>query len=368
VAQLLQQKTSDTPVFCLLPNNIRAAAARFRAGFPGEVMYAVKANPDRDVLTWLTQAGIAAFDTASLGEIELARSVKTESHCAYNHPIKPRGSLVQAYRRWGIRDFVVDHRSELEKLFEELGHELVVQVRVAMPNPKARVSFNEKFGASPEEASALLRAVRQRGAAAALTMHVGWQSTDPESFAAGVRLLAEIAAKADVQPQYLNVGGGFPSLLMPTDLCIEDFFTAIAQARASLAGLRGVPLRCEPGSALVSDGGAVVTQVLLVKEEAVYLNDGIYGAMAELLHSKMQPPTQVFSSDGSPRVGPLRSFRIFGPTCDSFDVSPAPFELPSDIREGDWLCLASMGAYSLPLITDFNGLGAHEFVTMDELT
>jgi ornithine decarboxylase len=367
VAQLLSQKTSDTPVFCLLPGNIRAAVERFRAGFPGEVMYAVKANPDREVLTWLTQAGIAAFDTASLNEIELARSVNADAHCAYNHPVKPRASLSQAYRRWGIRDFVVDHAAELEKLLHELGHDLVVQVRVAMPNPKARVSFNEKFGASPQAAVALLRAIRQRGAAAALTMHVGWQSTDPQSFAAGVHLLAGIAAEAEVRPQYLNVGGGFPSLLMPPDLRIEDFFAAIRQAQAAAPMLRGVPLRCEPGSALVTNGGAVLAQVLLVKEEAVYLNDGIYGAMAELLHSRMQPPTEVFSCDGTPRQRSRRAFRVFGPTCDSFDVSPAPFDLPADIREGDWLCLASMGAYSLPLITDFNGLGAHEFVVVDEL-
>jgi ornithine decarboxylase len=367
VSQLLKQKTSDTPVFCLLPRHIRAAVERFCAGFPGEVMYAVKANPDRQVLGWLVEAGIRAFDTASLTEIELAREARADAHCAYNHPVKPRAALAQAYRRWGIRDYVVDHRGELEKVFQELGHELTVQVRVAMPNNKARVSFNEKFGASPQEAVGLLRAVRQRGAAAALTMHIGWQSTDPQSFAAGVRLLAGIAAEANVQPEYLNVGGGFPTLLMPAELHIEDFFAAIRVARESEPGIRHIPLRCEPGSALVTEGGAVLAQVLLVKEEALYLNDGIYGAMAELLHSRMQPPTRVFSRAGEPRHGALRRFRVFGPTCDSFDVSPAPFEVPADICEGDWLCLASMGAYSMPLITDFNGLGAHEFAILDEL-
>ena len=367
VSQLLKHKTSDTPVFCLLPGQIRAAVARFRAGFPGEVMYAVKANPDRQVLDWLIEAGIQGFDTASLGEIELVRSAKADAHCAYNHPVKPRGALAQAYRHWGIRDYVVDHHAELEKLIQELGHELTVQVRVAMPNSTARVSFNEKFGAEPRDAIALLRAVQQHGAGAALTMHIGWQSIDPQSFAAGVRVLAGIAAEARVQPQYLNVGGGFPTLLMPPALCIEDFFAAIRVARDQEANVCHTPLRCEPGSALVTNGGAVLTQVLLVKEGALYLNDGIYGAMAELLHSRMQPPTEVFTHDGEPRHGPSRRFRVFGPTCDSFDVSPAPFDVPAGIREGDWLCLASMGAYSMPLITNFNGLGAHEFAILDEL-
>ena len=365
VSQLLRQKTDDLPVFCFLPHRIQAAAQRFRAGFPGKVLYAVKANPDRDVLGWLAQAGIDAFDTASIPEITLARSVVSNAHCAYNHPIKPRASLIAAYRDWGIRDFVVDHAAELQKLFQELDSDIVVQVRVATPNSKARVSFNEKFGASPTEAASLLRAVQKHGAIPALTMHVGWQTVDPQAFGAAVRLLANVAAEAGVRPCYLNVGGGFPSLLMPSHLRIEDFFEAISSAHASEAALTGVPLRCEPGSALVTTGGGVLTQVLLIKEQSMYLNDGIYGALAELLHSKVQPPTHVYARDGERRSGALRSFRTFGPTCDSFDASPVPFEVPASTREGDWLYLESMGAYSAPLITDFNGLGAHDFAILD---
>jgi ornithine decarboxylase len=365
VTKLLRQKTDDLPVLCLIPHRIQAATQRFRAGFPGKVMYAVKANPDRDVLGWIAQAGIDAFDTASIPEIALARSVVSSAHCAYNHPVKPRASLVTAYKDWGVRDFVVDHAAELQKLFQELDSDIVVQVRVVTPNSKARVSFNEKFGASPAEAASLLRAVKERGAIPALTMHVGWQTVDPQAFAAAIHLLATVAAEAGVRPHYLNVGGGFPSLLMPSHLRIEDFFEAIGSAHASEAVLTGVPLRCEPGSAIVTSGGGVLTQVLLVKEQSIYLNDGIYGALAELLHSKLQPPTRVYTRDGEERTGARRSFRTFGPTCDSYDASPVPFEVPATIREGDWLYLGSMGAYSAPLITDFNGLGAHDFATLD---
>jgi ornithine decarboxylase len=91
------------------------------------------------------------------------------------------------------------------------------------------------------------------------------------------------------------------------------------------------------------------------------LNDGIYGALAELIHSKLQPPTRVLTRDGEERTGPTRRYRVFGPTCDGFDESPAPFELPIGTCEQDWLLLEEMGAYSAALITNFNGLGEHEF-------
>jgi ornithine decarboxylase len=62
----------------------------------------------------------------------------------------------------------------------------------------------------------------------------------------------------------------------------------------------------------------------------------------------------------------LRPYTVFGPTCDSYDTIPVPFELPAALREGDWLQLGMMGAYSSALITDFNGLGAHEFAVIGD--
>ncbi len=364
VAELLRHKRTELPVFCYFPARIREDCAAFCRGFPGEVYYAVKANPDPQVLQWVVAGGVQAFDVASLAEIEGVHRVLPGARCAYNHPVKQRRSLGIAYQQWAIRDFVVDHRLELQKVLEETGRDIVVQVRVAAPNEAAAVSFNAKFGATAEEAVSLLHTLKGLKVRAALTMHLGWQTTDPSAYQRGIRLLGQLARAADVRLEYLNVGGGFPSILMPEQLTIADFFTAIRQAADEEFGRSAMPLHCEPGSALVTRGGAVLTQVLLVKEDGLYLNDGVYGAMAELIHSRIQPPTRVLGPDGVPRTGPLRRLRTFGPTCDSFDTSP-DFQVPADTREGDWLFLESMGAYSAPLITDFNGLGAHEFAILD---
>ena len=366
VAQLLARKRTDTPVFCFYPQRFRAAARKFVAHFPGEVLYAVKANPHPLVLQWLSEGGIRAFDTASLAEIALVRGILPGAHCSYNHPVKPRPAILAAWRDLGIRDFVIDHPAELDKLLEVAGAGIVVQVRVAAQNPHATISFNSKFGASPQQAVTLLRAIQQRGATPALCTHLGYQTTDPEAYAQGLRLLVEVAATAGVRPSYINIGGGFPSLLLPAGQRLEDYFVAIGQARRELAGIADLPLKCEPGSALSHPGGVVLTQVVLVKEAAVHINDGVYGAMAEMIHSKTQPPTRVIAAAGVERCAALRPYTLFGPTCDSYDVMPAPFLLPESIREGDWLVLEMMGAYSNVLISDFNGLGAHEFAIIGD--
>jgi ornithine decarboxylase len=367
-SSLLRHKTTDTPVFCFHPQRLRDAARRFAAGFPGDVLYAVKANPHPAVLGWLVEGGIRGFDTASLAEMELARRVLPGAHCSYNHPVKPRHAIAAAWRDHGIREFVVDHARELDKLRDLAGPEMIIQVRVAAPNPHATISFNAKFGASPEQAVELLRRVVALGATPAVSTHIGYQTTDPQAFAAALQLIATVVTAAGVNPAYINLGGGFPSVLMPAGLTLEDFFAAIDGARATTAALAGVPLRCEPGSALAHPGGGVLTQVLLVRDDAVFVNSGVYGALAELIHTKIQPPLRVLTSQGDLREGELRPYTVFGPTCDSYDAIPVPFRLPLTVREGDWLELGMMGAYSNILITDFNGLGEHEYAVLGEVS
>jgi len=367
-SSLLRHKTTDTPVFCFHPQRLRDAARRFAAGFPGDVLYAVKANPHPAVLGWLVEGGIRGFDTASLAEMELARRVLPGAHCSYNHPVKPRHAIAAAWRDHGIREFVVDHARELDKLRDLAGPEMIIQVRVAAPNPHATISFNAKFGASPEQAVELLRRVVALGATPAVSTHIGYQTTDPQAFAAALQLIATVVTAAGVNPAYINLGGGFPSVLMPAGLALEDFFAAIDGARATTAALAGVPLRCEPGSALAHPGGGVLTQVLLVRDDAVFVNSGVYGALAELIHTKIQPPLRVLTSQGDLREGELRPYTVFGPTCDSYDAIPVPFRLPLTVREGDWLELGMMGAYSNILITDFNGLGEHEYAVLGEVS
>jgi len=366
VEDLLRDKTTDAPVFCVHPQAVRATARGIVERFPGTVLYAVKANPDPNIVRWIVEGGVTAFDTASIREIELCRGVLPGAHCSFNHPVKPRPAIVAAYRDFGVRDFVVDHIAELDKLIDEVGSDLIVQVRVAAPNPSATISFNAKFGATPQDASVLLRAVRERGATAAISTHVGYQTLGPEAFAHALQIIGAVVDAAGVQPSYVNLGGGFPSVLMPAGLDLDDFFGTIIRVHRGDARLRDTPLRCEPGSALAHPGGGVLTQVLLVKSDGVYINDGVYGAMAELLHTKIQPPTRVLTPAGTPRTGTLRPYTVFGPTCDSFDTIPAPFALPDTIREGDWIYLGMMGAYSQILITDFNGVGEHEYAVIDD--
>ena len=70
VGSLLRTECPKHPVYCIFPHVVQDTAREFLKGFPGRVLYAVKANSDPTVLSLLTDAGVRHFDCASLPEIE----------------------------------------------------------------------------------------------------------------------------------------------------------------------------------------------------------------------------------------------------------------------------------------------------------
>src|SRR5262245_30923376 len=73
------------PLLCLRPAVIAGAARRFVDNFPGEVLYAVKCNPEPRVLRMLWAAGIRHFDCASFAEVELVRKLFPSAEIHFMH-------------------------------------------------------------------------------------------------------------------------------------------------------------------------------------------------------------------------------------------------------------------------------------------
>jgi ornithine decarboxylase len=136
----------------------------------------------------------------------------------------------------------------------------------------------------------------------------------------------------------------------------EAFFETIRAAKRDFA--IDVPLLAEPGRALAAEGCSVLAQVQLRKGDDLYINDGVYGCLAEIQLGELKPPVRAIAhpaGKGLRLAGPKRTFRIFGQTVDCLDVFKVHFELPEEIGEGDWIEFGRMGAYSIGMQTAFNG-------------
>jgi ornithine decarboxylase len=351
------------PVYCLRPATIAATARRFLRAFPGEVLYAVKCNPEPTVLRAVWAGGVRHFDCASPAEIALVRTMFPRAAIHFMHPVKARPAIREAWFRHGVRDFVLDTAEELAKTLEETeggknggAAALGLFVRLALPKGGAMYDLSGKFGAPLAEAAALLRAARPHAARLGLHFHVGSQCLDPASYGRALVLAGEAIREAGVPVEVLDIGGGFPvSYPDVTPPPFGAFVKEIAAGFQALGLPEGTQLWAEPGRALVAGGASVVVQVQLRRGDALYINDGVYGSLSDAGAPGFRFPARLIRPGGA--SGPVveRGFELFGPTCDSADRMRGPFLLPEDVREGDWIEIGQLGAYGTALRTAFNG-------------
>ena len=365
----LRSQTPDHPVLFFAPAVLQATARRFLQGFPGLVTYAVKSNPDEMVIQNLDAAGIKGYDVASIHEIELIGRLAPGAAMHYNNPVRSRAEIARAVEL-GVRSFSVDSRSELQKLAELVPAEgTEIAVRFKLPVDGAAYNFGAKFGATAELATALLAEVAAMGFTASLTFHPGTQCTDPMAWDAYIRTAATIAEKAGVSIARLNVGGGFPShRLAEVAPALEPIFALIDRVTGEAFGAKRPALVCEPGRGLVAESFSLATRVRALRDEThLFLNDGVYGGLAELPLIGIIDRVEVMDATGQPRQAAGVARIVFGPTCDSVDRLPGELMLPGDIAEGDYVVFHGLGAYSTATNTRFNGFGEMEIATVMSL-
>jgi ornithine decarboxylase len=365
---LIEALRPDYPIFCIRPAVIAAAATNFRQRFPGKVLYAVKCNPHPLVLDALRSGGIQCYDVASSEEIALVRSRHENSSIYFMHPVKRRSSIREAWGRFGVLHFAIDHADELDKVVEETnGEALTIIVRIKTAGcASSFYDFSDKFGAEVEEAAALLRTVAGLGCRVGLGFHVGSQCLDPEAFSRALSRAGEVIARAGLRPDCIDVGGGFPASYLDIEAPpLERFVEAIEAGLERIGAGPGTELLAEPGRALVAAGCSLLTQIQLRKGDRLFLNDGIFGCLSEQIDCDYRLPTAVYRSSGS-FSSTLKPFRLFGPTCDAVDGLASPWQLPEDIGAGDWLEIKSLGAYSIAAASGFNGFGVAACAELDD--
>jgi ornithine decarboxylase len=360
---LVRERSPERPVALVRPDAVAVAGRWFQENFKGDVFYAVKANPSPWVIETLAKCGATAFDVASQAEIELVRAHAPCARLAFMHPVKSRAAIAAAYFDHGVRTFAFDAADELDKILEVTGgaKDLNLIVRLAVEAPGAAYSLAGKFGVDSHDAPALLLAARRAtDDLMGVTFHVGSQCMRPSAFQAAMAQASRALVRAGVFADVVDVGGGFPSVypgMTPPGL--SEYVAAIDRGFSEMMVHETTELWCEPGRALAAEGSSLLARVDLRKGDALYLNEGAYGALFDAAHNRWPFPTRLIRADGD-GASMLRPFRFFGPTCDSADAMAGPYWLPEDVREGDYVEIGMLGAYGVAMSSRFNGFGEVE--------
>jgi len=370
----LRQALHDTGIdafYAFDPARLREATSRFVQAFPGQVLYAVKANPMPAVIATVQAAGVHGYDVASIGEVLRVRAGVPDARCCLMNPVKSRRDIQSAWQELGVREFALDCEAELDKLLDVLparDDSVGVHLRFQPGAADAVYDLGSKFGAATAEAARLLRLIAAHTAwRTGLAFHPGSQTLSVEPYLGGLQTAQRLIEETGVAVATLDIGGGFPGRydnmpLPPATAMLEP----IAQAVAASPTLWRLQLVAEPGRALVHDCLSLFARVVLRKGDAVYCGAGIFSGLLPA-QQFFQLPVRCWR--GGVRWAPdaeARDCVVFGPTCDSNDRLAFAYRLPAALQEGDWIEFRHVGAYSESVRCAFNGFSVDHLVTVSD--
>ena len=363
----LQQlaETHATPLFVIDHDEIRSNYAIFKNNLPRvQAYYAVKANPDPEIVKTLFEAG-ASFDISSIAEFETVfENIKGRSeqeqhewiwkNIIYANPIKAEETLRALNKYKPLVTF--DNREEIFKI-KECAPDAGVVLRLRVSNAGAMVELSSKFGAAHDEALELIFEAIDAGLhVEGLSFHVGSQTTNFENYMQAINMAAlifkEVAERGYDKMNLLDIGGGFPA---PYDESVKPFSELAKRINNELDRLfpTGVDIVAEPGRFIAATAGTAVSKIIgkAVRHGKLcyYINDGVYHTFSGVIFDHCQYHFDAF------KTGPTQICTVFGPTCDGLDVISMTEELPSDLARGDLLTSKNIGAYSNATSTYFNG-------------
>ena len=370
VENLINQLKPEKPVYCIRRHSVTTASKFFQKNFPGKILYAVKTNPHPVIIQTLIDSGINQFDVASIEEIKQIKKFSNTAKCSYMHTVKSPESIKEAYFKYDIRTFSLDTKEELIKIIKNTNNakDLELFVRVAVSNEHAEIDLSKKFGALNSESIGLLRLAKQYAQRVGLSFHVGSQCMHPISYAKGITEIGNIIKKTKIIPDYINVGGGFPTIY--PDLISQNLIEYFNEIKKSLENLKleKMPqIICEPGRALVAESGSTIVRINLRKKQKLYINDGTYGTLFDAGTPNIVFPAKMIKETSNKIISKkLTAFDFFGPTCDSMDYMKGPFLLPNNIKENDYIELGQLGAYGLTFRTQFNGFYSDEVYEVED--
>jgi ornithine decarboxylase len=317
-----------------------------------KVFYAVKANPDVEVLRFLNSLG-TGFEIASEGELQILASLGDEpERIITSNPIKTFKFLEQAVD-YGVNYFAYDSMVEVEKL-AKYAPGCNVYVRLSVPNEGSEWPLSKKFGVELDAASELLVYAKGKGLnPVGITFHVGSQCNNIYNWNTAVdkaRDLWENAEQNGIKLRMLNIGGGYPIRYTKNVVDVETIEKKVNKVIYQKFP-EDIDIFIEPGRAVVGDAGIFVSTVIgkamRGDENWLYIDVGVFNGLMESVGGIKY--TYVVGSRNEPKT-----WTISGPSCDSFDVIDKEVELPEP-EVGNRILILSSGAYTISYASEFNG-------------
>jgi ornithine decarboxylase len=356
VLRYLDREKIETPFLLIDSDTVKEKVSLIgRYIKNSKVFYAVKANPEREILKFLNDLNLG-FEISSEGELEILASLGVEpGRIISSNPVKSLKFLSLA-SSYGINYFSYDSEDEIEKL-SKYAPFCNAYVRLSVPNEGSEWPLSKKFGVELDEAASLLSAAKEKGLnPVGVTFHVGSQCTNVYNWHIALdkaRALWSKAEKNGIKLTLLNIGGGYPINYTKHVISIDAIEK---QANSLIYDMfpKNVEIHIEPGRAVVGDAGVLITTVIgkasRSDEDWLYIDVGVFNGLMESVGGIKYS----YIVESYKHARSKKRWTLAGPSCDSFDVIDKNVALPEP-NIGNLILILSSGAYTISYASEFNG-------------
>jgi diaminopimelate decarboxylase len=360
-------RAACTPCYVYSSRSILDAYRAYDSAFgdvPHMICYAVKANSTLAVLSLLARAG-AGFDIVSGGELyRVLQAGGDPSRVVFSGVGKTPDEIEFALRN-GICNFNCESEAELveiDAIAEKLGLIARFSLRVnpdvdAATHPYISTGLRDhKFGVDIDRAEHLYKQARRLKhlRAAGVSCHIGSQILDfsPILEAAGkVLALIERLQEAGHAIDHVDLGGGLGIAYQAADRApgIRDFIGQLSDR----IGRDGLTVMVEPGRSIVGPAGVLLTRVLYRKTTPAKEFVVVDAAMNDLIRPSLYRSHHDILPLHQPDIGDAIVADVVGPVCETGDFLARDREL-ADVQPGEYLAIASAGAYGFVQASNYN--------------
>ena len=363
--------------------------------------YAVKCNPDPNLVKQLCKFPSIGFDCATISEMSMVLQESVDpSRIIYSNPSRQLNHLAYAAKH-GIKLMSFDSETELLKIHKLIPDAQLV-LRIAVKEMGSTYSFKDKYGVNLADAKKLMHICKSLGMSmAGLCFHVGCSANNPKAYHYAIkdckRLFTYAKEELDCELHFLDLGGGYsscfegspPELGLPFERAassissaLEKFFPLDEHSGGKLQ------IIAEPGRYFSQSVYSFCVSVFNKKKYSgseqimstdtnlncdrilYYINQGYYSGFSCLFWDQKVPLPDVLYIKGkfinfSENLPGSVNSTVWGPTCDGADCVFPKIQLP-EMELDDWMIWNNIGAYSSSIVTTFNGFCPAEIIWLEK--
>jgi len=326
----------------------------------GKIFYALKANYNPHILSYLKDAGINGVDTVSKFEIMLAQKCGFKGHeiifTGNNSEMSEldyavsQGILVNIGSIWELERFAPRHPgSKISLRFNpDTGAGETKQVVTGGKKSKFGIATSELETAKKFAEKYNLKII-------GIHSHIGSGFYKVGIFKKAVKAILKIATHFK-NIEFLDLGGGFGVSYDPNtaSINVKEFFEAVELDLKQFEKNNNHPLTIiiEPGKFLVAESTCLLTTVTDIKKGENTIFVGTNTGMNHIIRPALYNANHHIINITSPN-SPIKKVTLVGNICESTDVLRQNTSIPMP-QVGDILAILTAGAYCASMSSLYN--------------